>query len=60
MKTRRTAEELALEYETRGNQCLADANEAAERGSKKTAERLYERGQKWLDKWIKITGRGDE
>jgi len=38
------------EAEAKGSQLLADANEAAEAGNKAKAERLYERGQKWLDK----------
>jgi len=41
-----------------GNRALADANAAAERGQTKKAERLYAKGQRWLDRYNKLTGNG--
>jgi hypothetical protein len=46
----KTLSELIAEADARGSALLADANEAAERGQKKKAERLYARAQFWLDK----------
>jgi hypothetical protein len=42
--------ELIAEADAKGNDLLARANEAAERGASKTAEKLYARGQFWLDR----------
>lgn len=42
--------ERILEAETRGNQWLADANEANERGDRKRSEYCQEKGQFWLDR----------
>ncbi|WP_157131265.1 hypothetical protein [Burkholderia pseudomallei] len=47
----------ALDAEERGNRWLADGNEAAEAGNKVKAERCYEKGQFWLDRSNKLTGR---
>lgn len=38
------------EADARGNNWLAEANEANERGSKAKAERCYGKGQFWLDR----------
>jgi len=43
------AEEMASRY-------LADGNEAAERGKHEKAEKLYIKGQYWLDRLNKLTG----
>ncbi|OQM74979.1 hypothetical protein BFN67_04820 [Pseudaminobacter manganicus] len=40
----------------RGNRYLADANEAAEAGKTQKAERLYMKGQFWLDRSNKLRG----
>lgn len=40
----------------RGSYWLAEANEAAERGDKVKAEKLYEKGQFWLDRSNKLRG----
>jgi hypothetical protein len=44
--------------EDRGNRCLADANEAAEQGKRVKAEKLYQQGQRWLDRANKMRGWG--
>lgn len=44
------------EMDARGSRCLADANEAAERGDKARAERLYAKAQYWLDRSNKARG----
>lgn len=46
----------ALDAETRGNQWLADGNAAAEAGNKKKAEKCYDKGQFWLDRYNKLMG----
>jgi len=38
---------------------LADANEAAERGDKRKAERLYAKAQYWQDAMNRRMGNGD-
>ena len=43
------AEEMASRY-------LADGNEAAERGQHAKAEKLYAKGQYWLDRYNKLAG----
>jgi hypothetical protein len=52
----KTDAERIAEIEAQGSAALADANEAAERGAKKTADRLYERAQRLLDKANKLRG----
>jgi hypothetical protein len=42
--------------EARGSHWLAEANEASERGDHAKAERLYEKGQFWLDRYNKLAG----
>ncbi len=39
-----------------GCRYLADANEAAERGKHEKAEKLYAKGQYWLDRLNKLLG----
>ncbi len=46
----KTLDALIAEYDAKGNELLALANEASEQGKTKKAERLYARGQFWLDK----------
>jgi hypothetical protein len=53
---RPTAERL-LEAEVKCSQALADANAASEAGDKAKAEKLYERSQRWLDKYNAIKER---
>lgn len=48
--------EKIAEADERGGKLLADANELAERGKHKEAERLYERCQYWLDRSNKLRG----
>lgn len=48
--------ERIAEADDRGGRLLADANEAAERGNHAKAEKLYERGQYWLDLSNKLRG----
>lgn len=45
--------------EERGNRYLADANEAAEKGNQAKADKLYEKGQFWLDRANKLRGWGE-
>lgn len=49
------AERIA-DADERGGRYLADANEAAEAGKKDKAEKLYEKGQYWLDRSNKLRG----
>ncbi|HEX2600080.1 MAG TPA: hypothetical protein VHL05_14975 [Terriglobales bacterium] len=46
----------AIDAEVRGSQYLADANQAAERGDKAKAEKLYDKAQYWLDRYNKLMG----
>ena len=48
--------ESILDADVRASQYLGDANEAAERGDKVTAEKLYEKAQFWLDRMNKLLG----
>ena len=48
--TKKTPTEKFIEAEERGNNWLALANEAAEQGKHDKAERLYAKGQFWLDR----------
>lgn len=47
-KSRPIAERVA-DADARGGDWLARANQAAERGETEKAERMYAKGQKWLD-----------
>lgn len=53
---KKTLKERILEADERGNRYLADANEAAERGDTAKAEKLYAKGQYWLDRYNKLVG----
>lgn len=56
MATKKSLKERVMDAEERGNMYLADANEASERGDHVKAEKLYEKGQYWLDRYNKLTG----
>ena len=62
MGTRKLTEaeisQKVAEADARGGRYLAEANEAAERGQTAKAERLYEKGQYWLDRSNKLRGSG--
>lgn len=55
-KARRSLQERITDADQRGCSYLADANEAAERGEREKADRLYEKGQFWLDRLNKLLG----
>jgi hypothetical protein len=55
-KPKRTLSERVADADDRGGRYLADANEAAERGDTAKAEKLYEKGQYWLDLSNKLRG----
>lgn len=52
----KTLNERIADADERGSRYLADANEAAELGQHEKAERLYEKGQYWLDRSNKLRG----
>lgn len=56
--TPKTLNEKIADADMRGGKYLADANEAAERGNHEKAEKLYEKGQFWLDRSNKLRGAG--
>lgn len=56
---KRTLQERIADADERGSRYLGDANEAAERGNNAKAERLYEKGQYWLDLSNKLRGNGE-
>ena len=52
--------ERILDAETRGNQYLAHANEARERGDRGKAEEFEAKGQYWLDRYNLLRGYSDK
>jgi hypothetical protein len=58
-KPKQTLQQRAARAEELGNRYLGDANEAAEAGDKARADRLFEKGQFWLDRFNLLTGRGE-
>ena len=54
--SKRPLNERLIEADERGCRYLADANEASERGQTAKAERLYAKGQFWLDRYNKLAG----
>lgn len=52
----KTLKERTIDAEIRGSKYLADANEAAERGNQEKADKLYNKGQYWLDRYNKLAG----
>jgi hypothetical protein len=55
----KTLQEKITEADERGNRYLADANTAAEAGKQDKADKLYEKGQYWLDRLNKLQGWGE-
>ena len=55
----KTLQEQIIEADERGSKWLGDANEAAERGDTEKAEKLYAKGQFWLDRSNKLRGCGE-
>lgn len=55
-KPKKTLAERIADADERGSRYLADANEAAERGDNAKAEKLYEKGQYWLDRYNNLAG----
>lgn len=49
-------ERMKLRAEELGGRYLADANEMSEQGKTKKAQKLYEKGQYWLDRYNKLAG----
>ncbi len=56
-KQTQTLSELIAQADQKGNNLLAQANEAAEKGNQEKAEKLYARGQFWLDRSNKLQER---
>lgn len=54
-KTTSLADRIA-DADARGGRWLADANEAADKGNHAKAEKLYAKGQFWLDRSNKLRG----
>ena len=55
-KAKRPLHDRILEAEERASRYLADGNEASERGNHDKAERLWEKGQFWLDRYNRLAG----
>lgn len=54
---RKHATDPILEAEEMANRCLADYNERVEAGKNdKTAQKLWDRGQFWLDRYNRLAG----
>ncbi len=51
-----TLNEKINDAEDPGSRYLADANEAAEQGNQAKADKLYEKGQYWLDRANRLRG----
>lgn len=51
--------EKIIRAEEFGSRYLADANEAAEKGNQAKADKLYEKGQYWLDRANTLRGWGE-
>lgn len=58
-KPKKSLYERQIDAETRANQYLGDANEAAESGQHEKAEKLYAKSQFWLDRMNLLNGDGD-
>jgi hypothetical protein len=58
-KPAKTLQEKIAEADQHGGKWLGDANEAAERGDHEKAEKLYAKGQFWLDRSNKLRGCGE-
>lgn len=55
----KTLTDRIIEADIKGGNWLYRANQAAERGEHEKAERMYEKGQKWLDLSNKLRGCGE-
>jgi hypothetical protein len=55
-KSKKTLSERIAHADMMGGRHLADANEAAEKGQTEKAEKLYEKGQYWLDVSNRLRG----
>lgn len=55
----KTLSERIADADDKGSRWLAKANEAAEKGQHDKAEKLYEKGQFWLDRSNKLRGCGE-
>jgi len=55
----KTLNERIADADQKGSDWLYRANLAAERGEHEKAERMYEKGQKWLDLSNKLRGCGE-
>ena len=55
----KTLAQKIWEADAKGGNCLALANEAAEAGNHEKAEKLYAKGQFWLDRSNKLRGCGE-
>ena len=51
--------ERIADADAKGSNWLYRANQASERGEHEKAERMYEKGQKWLDISNKLRGCGE-
>lgn len=55
----KTLSEKIAQADMLGGSYLADANNASERGKHELAEKLYAKGQFWLDRSNKLRGCGE-
>lgn len=55
-KQQKTPSERIADADARGSAWLARANELAEAGKKKQAEKCYDKGQFWMDRSNKLRG----
>lgn len=55
----RTLSERIAQADERGNRWLAEGNEAYESGKSAKAEKLYAKGQYWLDVSNRLRGNGE-
>ena len=55
----KTLNDRIADADIKGNNWLSRANQASERGEHEKAERMYEKGQKWLDLSNKLRGCGE-
>jgi hypothetical protein len=53
----KTLQEKMIHVEAIGNDLLAEANEANERGDKEKAEHLYEKGQAYFNRYRSLESR---
>lgn len=55
----KTLSDKIADADIKGGYWLAKANDAADRGEHEKAERMYAKGQKWLDVSNKLLGNGE-